>query len=122
MAERPRAVHAAHCGQVVAAAQIHGVHRLLEQVGGGKIVAAAVDVRRGEDFVAGAGGKAAAFTALAGNDDFFQGRAFFGFFGRLVGVGIGGAGKSQRQKQRQAAGLGQAHIVLLVFRRPFQAV
>jgi len=44
---------------------------LFEQVGCGKIVAAAVDVRRGENAVGRGGFKAAAVGAFAGYDDFF---------------------------------------------------
>ena len=66
------AVHAAHGRQIVAAAQVHRVYGLFEQVGRGKIVAVAVNIRRGKNAVGRGGFKAAAVGAFAGYDDFFQ--------------------------------------------------
>ena len=86
------AVHAAHGRQIVAAAQVHRVHGLFEQVGCGKIVAAAVDVRRGENAVGCGGFKAAAVGAFAGDDDFFQ-LHLFRILRRIGGINpFGGKG------------------------------
>ena len=86
------AVHAAHGRQIVAAAQIHRVHSLFEQVGRGKIVAAAVDVGCGENAVGRGGFKAAAVGAFAGDDDFFQ-LHLFRILRRIGGINpFGGKG------------------------------
>ena len=94
---RAGTVHAAHSGQIVAAAQIHGVDGLLEQVGGREFVAAAVDIRRGKYIVRSASlehGTAATFTC---NHNIRQLRGSIGFFG--VGEIWGG---SQQGKQAGA--------------------
>lgn len=89
---RTRAVHAAHGRQIVSAAQVHCVHGLFEQVGRGKIVAATVDVRRGENAVGRGGFKAAAVGAFAGDDDFFQ-LHLFRILRRIGGINpFGGKG------------------------------
>ena len=105
------AVHAAHGRQIVAAAQVHRVHGLFEQVGCGKVVAAAVDVRRGENAVGRGGFKAAAVGAFAGDDDFFQ-LHLFRVLRRIGGINPFG-GESGGKQQRQAAEGGFLHFLIL---------
>ena len=96
---RPRAVHTAHRRQIVAAAQIDGIDRLLEHVGGGKIVAAAVDIGRGKHAVAGGGFKTAAAGALARYHDFRQFLRVFLRRRRTRGIV-----RQRRQRRRQRPG------------------
>ena len=105
------AVHAAHGRQIVAAAQVHRVHALFEQVGRGKVVAAAVDVRRGENAVGRGGFKAAAVGAFAGDDDFFQ-LHLFRILRRIGGINPFG-GKGGGKQQRQVAEGGVLHFFIL---------
>ena len=114
----PEPVHTAHGRQIVAAAQVHRVYGLFQQVGRGKVVAAAVDVRRGEDAVGRGGFKAAAVGAFAGDDDFFQ-LSVFGFGGQVGGMGgrrkNGGNQQGQRARGRHFSILPDKFILVYRF-------
>ena len=98
-----RSIHAAHGRQIVAAAQIDGIYGLFEQVSGGKIVAAAVDVGRGEDAVRRSGFKAATVDAFASYDDFFQ-LHLFGVLCHIGGVNPFGSESGGKQQGQVAEG------------------
>ena len=83
---------------------------LFEQVGCGKVVAAAVDVRRGENAGGRGGFKAAAVGAFAGDDDFFQ-LHLFRILHRIGGINPFG-GESGGKQQQAAEGVFLHFLIL----------